>query len=146
MGNEKLYFRDYRLMEDVAIDEWNERWPNFAPYEIACKGTKELMIAPFALDQLQKIRNKYGRALTVASGFRSISYNREIGGVNNSAHTRGEAFDISTRKMSARDLHEFLTAVWEVGPLGFGMGKTMDGVKILHIDWDDAKGARSWFY
>ena len=144
--NEDLYFRDYTKMTDDEIVLWDERWPNFAPHEIACRETKELLIVPFALDQLQKVRNKYGNSLRVASGYRSIAYNRKIGGAKNSAHTRGAAFDISTRDMSGAALHAFLIAVWEVGPLGFGMGKNDGGTKLLHLDWDATLGARSWFY
>jgi len=43
---------------------------------------------------LQPIRNKYGRAITVTSGYRSPKLNAAIGGVKNSQHLLGQAADI----------------------------------------------------
>lgn len=43
---------------------------------------------------LQPIRDKYGKPITVTSGFRSPSVNRLVGGSANSQHCKGEAADI----------------------------------------------------
>jgi len=43
---------------------------------------------------LQPIRNKYGRAITVTSGYRCPKLNSAIGGVKNSQHMSGCAADI----------------------------------------------------
>lgn len=45
-------------------------------------------------DILQPIRNKYGKPITVTSGFRSPSVNRLVGGSANSQHCKGEAADV----------------------------------------------------
>jgi len=43
---------------------------------------------------LQPIRDKYGRAITVTSGYRSPKLNAAVGGVKNSQHILGQAADI----------------------------------------------------
>ena len=43
---------------------------------------------------LQPIRNKYGRAITIISGYRSKELNNKIGGIKNSQHIIGCAADI----------------------------------------------------
>ena len=43
---------------------------------------------------LQPIRDKYGRAITVTSGYRSPKLNTAVGGVKNSQHVLGQAADI----------------------------------------------------
>lgn len=45
-------------------------------------------------DILQPIRDKYGKPITVTSGFRSPSVNRLVGGSANSQHCKGEAADV----------------------------------------------------
>ena len=43
---------------------------------------------------LQPIRDKWGKAIIVTSGYRSIALNKFIGGSKTSQHTKGEAADI----------------------------------------------------
>jgi len=43
---------------------------------------------------LQPIRDKYGHAITVTSGYRCPKLNAAVGGVKNSQHLLGEAADI----------------------------------------------------
>lgn len=53
-----------------------------------------------AMELLRKVnivRNAYGQPMIVTSGYRNPMYNAEIGGANNSAHTRGMAVDFRDR-------------------------------------------------
>ena len=43
---------------------------------------------------LQPIRDKYGRAITITSGYRSPKLNAAVGGAKNSQHLLGQAADI----------------------------------------------------
>lgn len=45
---------------------------------------------------LQRIRNCYGRPMTISSGYRCEALNKAVGGAKNSQHTKGEACDIIT--------------------------------------------------
>lgn len=84
--------------------DWND-YPNFAPEEFTCScgcagGPMEMSI--FLLNKLQDLRTKLGFPFVVTSGFRCYAHNATVGGVENSAHTKGEAADISIGGSSQR--------------------------------------------
>lgn len=45
---------------------------------------------------LQPLRDKYGKPITVNSGFRSYAVNQAVGGAKGSQHAKGEAADLTT--------------------------------------------------
>ena len=45
---------------------------------------------------LQPLRDIYGKAITVNSGFRSYAVNKAVGGSKGSQHSKGEAADLTT--------------------------------------------------
>lgn len=53
-------------------------------------------IIRLATDILQPIRDKYGKAITVNSGYRSPVLNRYVKGSSTSQHLKGEAADITS--------------------------------------------------
>ena len=68
---------------------------NFSIEEFACKcGCGFDGISMDLVEKLQKIRDKTG-AIVIASGCRCPEYNARVGGVPDSAHTKGLAVDIS---------------------------------------------------
>lgn len=42
---------------------------------------------------MDKIRDAYGKPITITSGVRCDSYNKKVGGINGSEHTKGKAAD-----------------------------------------------------
>ena len=44
---------------------------------------------------LEPLRQRYGKAITISSGFRNAQVNKAVGGVADSQHTKGEAADIT---------------------------------------------------
>lgn len=74
--------------------------PNFKVSEFRCGcGGKYCTGYPVALskdlvENLQTLRRHYGRSITVTSGLRCPTYNKRVGGVTNSEHTKGRAADI----------------------------------------------------
>lgn len=56
--------------------------------------------------KLEAVRKKAGnRPITINSGYRSIAYNRSIGGASNSMHTYGVAADIVVSELSTRSTY-----------------------------------------
>ncbi|MCQ2298954.1 MAG: D-Ala-D-Ala carboxypeptidase family metallohydrolase [Bacteroidales bacterium] len=47
-----------------------------------------------AIHLLQPLRDRYGKPITITSGFRSVALNAALGGAPNSQHTKGQAADI----------------------------------------------------
>ena len=69
---------------------------------------------------LDPIREQFGGAIRVTSGFRSSRVNKAIGGALNSQHTKGEAADISCSDNKLlfeiiRDTVVFDQLIWEFG-------------------------------
>lgn len=68
---------------------------NFKVKEFACSdGSDTVFVAPALVDILQKIRNHFGRPVTINSGWRSTSKNKAVGGALYSQHLYGTAADI----------------------------------------------------
>lgn len=49
---------------------------------------------------LEPLRAAYGKAITVSSGYRCPALNKAVGGVNGSAHLRGDAADLQAADMA----------------------------------------------
>lgn len=68
---------------------------NFTVKEFACKdGSDAVLVAPRLVMVLQTIRDHFGTAVTINSGYRTPQYNAKIGGVAHSQHCYGTAADI----------------------------------------------------
>lgn len=78
---------------------------NFKVSEFKCKdGTDKMLIDLEMIYILQEIRNISGKSVTINSAYRTVSWNRKQGGVSNSYHLYGRAFDIKTAGLSLDDI------------------------------------------
>ena len=71
--------------------------PNFESTEFDCHGSgccSTTEIDPKLVEYLQKIRNNFGKAVTINSAYRCDKHNKKIGGATNSKHKYGQAADI----------------------------------------------------
>ena len=126
------------------LKEWSNRWPNFAPDEVGCRGcTSEspcrrdrFEVQVSALDKLQQLRNEWGRPLKINSAYRCLFHNAKIGGAPRSHHRLGNAFDISVSGMSEKEMEDLYQCAQRIGFSGFGFYKTF-----LHVD---TGRAREW--
>ena len=70
---------------------------NFKVKEFSCKdGSDTVRIDTITVDYLQMARNLIGHAITVNSGYRTPSYNNQVGGAKNSYHVKGQACDTTS--------------------------------------------------
>ena len=68
---------------------------NFKVSEFACRdGSDAVLVAPRLVMVLQTIRDHFGAAVTINSGYRTPQYNTKVGGVTDSQHCYGTAADI----------------------------------------------------
>ena len=78
---------DIRIQNiDTEMTAWKERWPNFSPFEIACRESGRIVMPEEFFDELQKLRTHLGRPMHVTSGCRSVAHNLVIGGKSRSFH------------------------------------------------------------
>ncbi len=69
--------------------------PNFQIKEFASKdGADEILIDFDLAVLLQAIRDHFGRAVTINSGYRSPAHDKAVGGTGSGYHTKGQAADI----------------------------------------------------
>ena len=109
-------------------------WPNFSLREIGCRHCHTALINVRAMDALQSLRDMMAHPLTINSAYRCPVHNAQVGGAKTSYHLKGEAFDISTVHVDAKQLR---AVAEKAGFTGFGTYPTF-----LHVDIGPA---REWF-
>ena len=80
---------------------------NFKVSEFACKdGTDVIFISDGLVQVLQAIRSHFGKAVTINSGYRTVTYNKskKVGGTAYSQHLYGTAADIVVKGVAPRDV------------------------------------------
>lgn len=120
---------------------------NFAINEFACKGSgccSTVKIDSELAAKLQKIRDHFGKAVTITSGYRCPTHNKAVGGATNSYHVQGMAADIIVKGVSPAEVAKYAESI---GMLGIGQYSNF-----THVDtrsdkyyWIDGKGAVSTF-
>lgn len=81
---------------------------NFTVREFACKdGSDTVLIDSTLVDLLQKIRNHFGKPITINSAYRNATYNKKIGGVSNSQHVYGTAADIVVQGVKPEEVAKY---------------------------------------
>lgn len=118
--------------------------PNFQISEFKCKCNNSTCTCtwhdPLLSDYLQKIRNHFGKAVTITSGYRCPSHNTAIGGATNSYHTRGEAADITVKDTTPAEVAKYAESI---GIKGIGLYETNTDGYFVHID---TRTTKSFWY
>ena len=90
--------------------------------------------------KLDRAREFFGNPIVLTCGYRSPEYNAEIGGVPESAHTKGMAADV--RAPSDPAMRERL--MWSFGAAGFR--RVESAPRHFHVDTDDqTKPSPAWW-
>ena len=108
---------------------------NFAVREFACPdGTDKILIDDALVLDLQAIRDYFGQPVDIGSGYRTVPYNKLIGGDPASSHLYGQAADIDVGRfanaINARKVAMFAEAV---GITRIGLYMYSDGRSWIHI-------------
>ena len=112
---------------------WDSRWPNSTPNELACNGDGSLMVNFKALDNLQHLRTMWRRPMIIGSAYRSPKYNQEVGGAPKSLHMQGRAYDVRMGGYSDAAVVSFLYHATLAGFSGFGLYLDRP-TPFIHID------------
>ena len=92
--------------------------PNFRASEFACRHCGQLPpngMDPRLISTLQRIRDYTGQPVTINSGYRCPTHNRNVGGATNSQHLLGAAADFTVRGMSPSEVYAKLDPLWDGG-------------------------------
>lgn len=87
--------------------------PNFKIKEFKCKdGSDEILLdSSFVLNKLQAIRTYFNKPVHINSAYRTVNYNKTIGGAKNSYHTKGMAFDIAITGENLDEICKFAESI-----------------------------------
>lgn len=111
---------------------------NFKVKEFACKdGSDVIFIAPDLIDVLQKIRNHFGKAVHINSGYRTPAYNKKVGGATYSQHLYGTAADIRINGVEPKDIADYAeTLLQNTGGIGRYKNFVHVGVREKKSRWN----------
>lgn len=115
---------------------------HFSPSEFQCRcgcgaGIEKMDLELFTM--LDEAREIAGIPFVLSSAFRCPEHNRAVGGVEDSAHTRGHAVDI--RCVSSHERFVMLAALIEAGFRRIELAPTW-----IHVDNDPDKPRDVAFY
>ena len=81
---------------------------NFRAYEFACRdGSDRILVDSNLVMALQKIRDHFGKPVSINSAYRTKEYNKKVGGATNSYHTKGQAADITVTGVANREVAKY---------------------------------------
>jgi hypothetical protein len=129
----------YRHWKQAPWDK--DRWPNFEPWEFACRHCGEYYHDPATLDTLQSARTSAGVPFRINSGHRCWRHNAAVGGAPLSMHKK-LAIDIAVTNVNKSVI---LRAMRDAGFTTFGFYGTF-----LHSDkrkgrrWATNAGRKTW--
>ena len=115
---------------------------NFKVSEFACSdGTDKVLISDELVDLLQEIRDHFGAAVTINSGYRTKTHNEKVGGSPKSQHMLGTAADIVVKgadPLTVAQYAEYLLP--ESGGIGVYKTFTHVDVRANRSRWDSRSG------
>ena len=81
---------------------------NFRVREFRCQDdTDPIFIDSDLVNVLQKVRDHFGKAVTITSAFRTASHNKKVGGATYSQHLYGKAADIKVSGVAPSVVADF---------------------------------------
>lgn len=127
-----MAIKQYSLAKDGA----RQLAPGFKVREFRCRdGSDAIMIDQTLVVLLQAIREHFGKAVVITSGYRTAAHNAAVGGAKSSQHPLGRAVDIQVADTPVEDVAayaESLMPTWGgVGRYPVKAGRTKGWV---HVD------------
>lgn len=111
----------------LAADGEKKLSENFKVKEFACKdGSNPIFLDTELVELLQKIRDHFNRSVTITSAYRTVAYNKKIGGSTNSQHLYGRAADIQVKDTPPEFVAEYAETLL-AGRGGIGLYKKKAG-------------------
>ena len=102
---------------------------NFKVKEFACTdGTDPIFIDSELVSVLQKIRNHFGKAVTITSAYRTPGKNKAVGGQTYSQHLYGRAADLKVKGVAPKKVAAYAETLLK-NKGGIGIYSTF-----VHID------------
>ena len=127
-----MAIKQYGLMADG-----NRRLaPDFKVRELRCRdGSDTVMVDEALVLLLQCIREHFGKAVTITSGYRTPANNAKVGGAKSSQHLLGRAADIRVQGVSVEDVAAYTESLMpDWGGVGRYPVKAGRATGWVHVD------------
>lgn len=110
---------------------------NFTVSEFKCKdGSDKILIADELVSLLQKIRDHFGKPITINSAYRNAVYNIKIGGASRSQHVYGTAADIVVKGVNPAEVAKYVEYIMpNKGGIGLYNSFTHVDVRVKRSRW-----------
>lgn len=116
---------------------------NFQYKEFDCHGKgccSTTIIDEKLVEYVQRIRDHFGKPVTITSPYRCEVHNRRVSGATKSYHMQGKAADIVVQGVSSREVAKYAESI---GILGIGLYETSADGYFTHID---TRTTKSFWY
>lgn len=116
---------------------------HFVSTEFDCHGSgccSTTIIDPDLVSYLEKIREHFGKPITITSGYRCATHNRNVGGATGSRHSKGDAADIVVSGITPAEVAKYAESI---GIKGIGLYETNADGFFTHID---TRPTKSFWY
>lgn len=80
-------------------------------FDCKCKRCSTVLLDTKLVELLQKIRDHFGKSITVNSGYRCSAHNKEIGGSSSSHHMKGMAADIRVEGVEPKEVARYAESI-----------------------------------
>ena len=103
---------------------------NFLLREFRCRdGSDEVLLDSGLLEILQRVRDHFGKAVSITGAYRTAEHNKGVNEAESSCHLKGQAADFTVTGTSNRDVAKFLQGI---GAKGIGLYDYTGG--FVHVD------------
>lgn len=109
--------------------DWS-KYPNFTEKEFACSHTGKCDMDAAFMEKIQALRSKYGKPITVTSGYRDATHPIEEAKEKAGIHTMGLAADIAC---TGQEAYHILALAFELGFTGVGVAQKGHN-RFIHLD------------
>tara|TARA_R110000803_G_scaffold76565_1_gene141226 strand:- start:1322 stop:1690 length:369 start_codon:yes stop_codon:yes gene_type:complete len=120
--------------------QW-DRYPDFTEKEMACSHCGKTGVTHSLMKDLQALRSRIDRPLTVTSGYRCPEHPIEAKKARPGAHGQGTAVDL--RAVTGSEKYELMKLAFQMGFAGIATAQTF-----IHLDVGHSTANRpaSWSY
>lgn len=127
-----MAIKQYSLMADGS----RRLAPDFKVRELRCRDGSDTILVDEALTVvLQCIREHFGKAVTITSGYRTAAHNAAVGGAKSSQHLLGRAADIRVQGVSVEDVAAYAESLMpDWGGVGRYPVKAGRATGWVHVD------------